>query len=101
MGGGLILWLVVAIVVIVFVVGGLALLGLPGAGTALGRGRQLPAEQLLRERYARGEIGRQSFQDALSDVLKDRYLRGELTSEEFEERVAALIKPSSDKLPSG
>lgn len=54
-------------------------------------------ENALRDRYARGEIGRQAYLDALTDILKDRYVRGELTAEEYEERLGILLEPGPTK----
>lgn len=59
-----------------------------------GRGRLHPRqswEGTLRARYARGEIGRQQYLDALSDILKERYIRGELTLDEYEARLELLL----------
>ena len=42
---------------------------------------------LLRRRYATGEIGQTAFRRQLTDLLKERYVRGDLTLAEFENRV--------------
>ena len=91
MGGGMLFWFLIAIVLVLLLVLGLFALGVLGVGGALGRRRPASPEDVLRDRYARGEIGRQAYLDALGDVLKDRYVRGELTSEEYEDRVAVLL----------
>ncbi len=44
-----------------------------------------PAE-ILRGRYARGEISRDQYREALLDVLKDMCVRGEITVDEFDAR---------------
>lgn len=46
---------------------------------------------VLRDRYARGEITRETYRQALADVLKDRYVRGEITLDEFEARLERLL----------
>ena len=101
MGGGM-LWFLIVVVLVLLLVLGLIALGVLGVGGALGRRRPSSPEDILRERYARGEIGHQAYQDALGDVLKDRYMRGELTSEEYEGRVAVLLgRPGERPAESG
>ena len=55
-----------------------------------------PAE-ILRYRYARGEINQEQYREALSDVLKDMCVRGEISVDEFDSRAARLysLEPSS------
>jgi uncharacterized membrane protein len=48
-------------------------------------------EEVLRQRFARGEITHDQYQEAIIEILKGRYVTGELTIEEYEERVATLI----------
>ncbi len=48
-------------------------------------------EEVLRLRYARGEINQAQYHEALIDMLKDRYIRGELTTTEFEARLRTLL----------
>ena len=45
---------------------------------------------VLRLRYAAGEIGQTEFRTRLTELLKERYVRGELTLPEFESRVHHL-----------
>jgi uncharacterized membrane protein len=73
--------------------------GVLGPGSA--RPRLASPEATLRDRYARGEIARQAYLNALTDVLKDRYVRGELTTEEYESRLGALLSdaPSLEDRP--
>lgn len=47
---------------------------------------------LLRRRYAAGEIGQTVFRRQLTDLLKERYVRGDLTLAEFESRVHHLYQ---------
>ncbi|MBI3979674.1 MAG: SHOCT domain-containing protein [Chloroflexi bacterium] len=55
------------------------------------RRRPLLPEEMLRERYAAGEITRQQYQEALVDVLKGRYVLGELDLAEYELRLGRLL----------
>ncbi len=48
-------------------------------------------EEILRERFARGEVTRDQYREAVVDMLKDRYVRGELTLEEYEARVNVVM----------
>ncbi len=48
-------------------------------------------EEILRERFARGEVTRDQYREAIVDMLKDRYVRGELTLEEYEARVNVVM----------
>ncbi len=48
-------------------------------------------EEILRERFARGEMTRDQYREATVDMLKDRYVRGELTLEEYEARVNVVM----------
>lgn len=55
--------------------------------------RQAPPaapRDVLRDRYARGEISREQYLEAIADILKDMYVRGEITLEEFERRLERL-----------
>ncbi len=51
-------------------------------------------EEVLRQRYARGELTRDQYQEAIIELLKGRYVTGELSLEEYESRVATLIGDS-------
>lgn len=86
-------WLVAVVVVLAVVALVLGGVWRPGAGGADPRPRA--PEQLLRTRYARGELTRRQYHDALLDVLKDRYVRGELDVEEYEERLRELRREPS------
>lgn len=55
---------------------------------------ELAAPELeLRSRYARAELTREEYREALVDVLKDRYVRGELELEAYEAQLARLLEP--------
>lgn len=56
-----------------------------------------PAE-ILRDRYARGEITQEQYREALLDILKDMYVRGEITVDEFEARAEKLSAAESSNL---
>lgn len=60
--------------------------------------RPRSAEDLLRERYARGELTQQQYREALVDALKDRYVRGEVDLEEYEARLALLLGEEHPRL---
>ena len=51
---------------------------------------EVPVVDVLRLRYAAGEIGQTEFRTRLTELLKERYVRGELTLPEFESRVRHL-----------
>ena len=89
------IWLVVVMVVFGVTIVGLGYAGVISLRRSHRPDRQLPSspENVLRDRYARGEIGRQAYLDALTDILKDRYVQGELTAEEYEERLGRLLLP--------
>ena len=81
------------VLLVLFVLALVALSALRGTGMpAAGLRRRQPGD-VLRERYARGEIGWQAYQEALVNLLKDRYVRGELELAEYEQRLAQLLQP--------
>ena len=81
------------VLLVLFVLALVALSALRGTGMpAAGLRRRQPGD-VLRERYARGEIGWQAYQEALVNLLKDRYVRGELELAEYEQRLARLLQP--------
>ena len=77
---------------VVLVLAAVVLLASRGWPTALPSRRQRTPEELVRERYARGEIGWPEYREVLVNLLKDRYTRGELELAEYEERVARLLE---------
>lgn len=90
-GGGT--WLLIVVLVLVAVV--LLARALPtmygtGGGT-LSRRRAAP-EELLGERYARGEIGWPEYREGLVSLLKERYVRGEIEVDDYEARVVRLLE---------
>lgn len=96
-GGGTTAWLVL-VVLLVLALGLVALVVWDVRGE-----RRWPRspDEILRERYARGELGRQEYLDALADVLKDRYIRGELTSDEYETRLGLLLREPAREMRQG
>lgn len=58
--------------------------------TGASRPTVAPAD-LLRQRYARGEITRDQYRQTLLDLLQDRYARGEIDLVELEARAKPLI----------
>ena len=103
-GGTVIGWETPAVVVLLLVallLAGVALAGWHGSGIRFGRREGSPGET-LRERYARGELTKQQYQEALVDLLQDRYVRGEIDLGEFETRLAGLLgeeqpRPAADR----
>jgi uncharacterized membrane protein len=59
---------------------------LPHAGRA--------PEEMLRQRFARGELSEDRYQESILELLKDRYVSGELPLEEYEARAGVLIDDS-------
>ena len=55
---------------------------------------------VLRRRYAAGEIGQTAFRHQLAELLKERYVRGDLTLAEFEVRVQHLYRDPALQPPS-
>lgn len=70
-------------------------------GNPGGRSQPRSSAEVLRERYARGDLTRQAYREALADVLKDRYVRGEIDLDDYEARVERLLRepPSNGALP--
>ena len=92
---------VVVMLIVALLLAGVALTAWHGSGIRLGRRESSPGET-LRERYARGELTKQQYQEALEAVLQDRYVRGEIDLEEFETRLAGLLgeeqpRPAADR----
>ncbi len=58
-------------------------------------------EEVLRQRYARGELTRDQYQDAIMELLKGRYVTGEMTLEEYETRVSTLLGDSRQRRLQG
>jgi uncharacterized membrane protein len=50
-----------------------------------------PAQETLRLRFARGEITRQQYEEALVELLKERYVRDERDMSEFEDRLRGVL----------
>jgi uncharacterized membrane protein len=55
---------------------------------------------VLRHRYAAGEIGQTEFRRQLVDLLKERYVRGDLTLAEFEVRVRHVLRDPALQSPA-
>jgi uncharacterized membrane protein len=51
----------------------------------------LSPTEVLRDRYARGELSQNQYREALLDLLKDRYARGEIDLEDYEARSQELL----------
>lgn len=55
---------------------------------------------VLRRRYAAGEIGQSEFRQRLIGLLKERYVRGDLTIGEFESRVERVLRDPALRSPA-
>lgn len=85
-------WLIIVLVApFILVVGAIAFVIVGSRGTRNTQ-KSLSAEEFLRERYAKGEISRQQYLDALVDILKDRCTRGEIELDEYERRLDLLLQ---------
>lgn len=80
----------VVVLLLVLLLAGVVLASWRGNGVWFGRREGSPAD-ILGERYARGELTRPQYQEALADLLKERYVRGEIDLGEFETRLAGLL----------
>ena len=90
-GGGA--WLLLAVLVLVVVVLlARALPSLYGPGGSVSARRRAAPEELLGERYAKGEIGWAEYREGRVSLLKERYVRGELEVDEYEERLGRLLE---------
>ena len=58
-------------------------------------------EEVLRQRFARGELTRDQYQESIIELLKGRYVTGELTLEDYETRVGTLIGDSPQRRLEG
>jgi hypothetical protein len=56
---------------------------------------------VLRRRYAAGEIGQAEFRRRLVDLLKERYVHGGLTLAEYESRVRHVYRDPALRPPGG
>lgn len=93
--------MVVFLLMLLLLLVGVVLMGWRGSSIRFGHREGSPGE-ILRERYARGELTKQQYQEALVDLLQDRYVRGEIDLGEFETRLAGLLgeerpRPEADR----
>ncbi len=95
-GGSSALWiLVLALGAVVLLVQVLPALGHGSSrlgGTSIRGRRPATPEELLGERYARGDVGWPGYREGLVGLLKDRYVRGELEVAEYEDRLGHLLE---------
>jgi uncharacterized membrane protein len=59
------------------------------------------ARETLRLRFARGDITRQQYEEALVELLKERYVRDELDMSEFEDRLSGVLAEPRSHLGDG
>jgi uncharacterized membrane protein len=97
-------WLTpLVLVLLVLVVASVALVAWQSGGPRANRRSRQP-EEILQERFARGELTRQQYQEGLVDLLRGRYVRGEIDVEAYETRVERLFgvaHPGSDRIAGG
>ncbi|MBI2940407.1 MAG: SHOCT domain-containing protein [Chloroflexi bacterium] len=79
-------------VVLVLILLATVLAGRQDGSTPLDARRPRSPAEILRERYARGELTRQQYQEALVDILKDHYVRGEIGLDEYQARLERLLE---------
>lgn len=89
--GGVGAWWLAVLLLLVLLLGLVALRVWARRGAEDGR-RPGTAEQLLHERYARGELTRRQYREGLIDVLKGRYVRDEMDVVEYEDRLRAFLR---------
>lgn len=53
--------------------------------------RPRSAEEILHARFARGELTREQYREALVDLLRGRYVRGEIDLDTYEVRIRRLF----------
>ena len=54
-----------------------------------------PATEVLRQRYAAGELTQGDFQEHLIDLLKERYVGGKIDQTQYEQQLQVLVRPPS------
>ncbi|MGA7616353.1 MAG: SHOCT domain-containing protein [Thermoanaerobaculia bacterium] len=69
MGFGMIFWWVFLLILLGVIIWGMSR-AMRGGASAPGAGSTASAEQILKERYARGEITREDYERMLSDVRR-------------------------------
>ena len=62
--------------------------------------RQDAATEVLRQRYAAGQLSQGEFQGMLINLLKERYIAGKIDQRRYEQQLEVLLQPppTSDKV---
>lgn len=97
-------WLVPALALLLVLILALVAVALITGRTASARegaGGPRPAAEVLRERYARGELTREQYRETLVDILKDRYVRGEVDLESYEAQLGLVLREESPRSGDG
>lgn len=85
-------WSILALMLVLILAVGIVALVIWRGGGATSRHQSRRPEDILRQRYAKGELSRQQYLDALIDILKDRCTRGEIELDEYERRLDVLLE---------
>ncbi len=58
------------------------------------------ATEILRRRYAAGQLSQGEFQEALINLLKERYIAGKIDQDQYEKQLEVLLQPppTSDRV---
>ncbi len=58
------------------------------------------ATEILRQRYAAGQLSQGEFQEALINLLKERYIAGKIDQHQYEQQLEVLLQPppTSDRV---
>ena len=58
------------------------------------------ATEILRQRYAAGQLSQGEFQEALINLLKERYIAGKIDQSRYEQQLEVLLQPppTSDRV---
>ena len=58
------------------------------------------ATEVLRQRYAAGQLSQGEFQEALINLLKERYIAGKIDQRQYEQQLEVLLQPppTSDRV---
>ena len=79
--------------------------GAPSMDARHRRERAAPASQdaateILRQRYAAGQLSQREFQAALINLLKERYIAGKIDQHQYEQQLEVLLQPppTSDRV---
>ena len=74
--------------------------GAPSAPAAQSPASQDAATEVLRQRYAAGQLSQSEFQGMLINLLKERYIAGKIDQRQYEQQLEVLLQPppTSDRV---